>query len=157
MRDIFVTLVVFCALPMIFKRPYWGAVMWIWISVMNPHAQGWGFARTFPFAAIIAAVTIVSLVLYKGDKRLPMVPTIVVFIFFMFWMTLTSVFAIHPDEVYDQWSKVMKIFGMTLVVMMALKERKHIELAIWSIVIADTVTCLPVGGMPIRSPVWLPR
>ena len=125
MRDILVTLIVFGTLPLIYKRPYWGAVLWIWISVMNPHAQGWGFARTFPFAAIIAAVTIVSLVVQKEDKKLPMVPTIVVFITLLVWMSLTSLFAIHLDQVYEQWNKVVKIFGMTLVVMMLLKERKH--------------------------------
>jgi putative inorganic carbon (HCO3(-)) transporter len=151
MRDILVTLIVFGMLPMIYKRPYWGAVMWIWISVMNPHAQGWGFARTFPFAAIIAAVTIVSVFLQKEDKKLPMVPTIVVFIAFFCWMTLTSLFAIHPDQVYEQWNKVMKIFGMTLVVMMLLKERKHIELAIWSIVISIGYYGVKGGIFTIRS------
>jgi putative inorganic carbon (HCO3(-)) transporter len=151
MRDILVTLIVFGMLPMIYKRPYWGAVMWIWISVMNPHAQGWGFARTFPFAAIIAAVTIVSVFLQKEDKKLPMVPTIVVFIAFFCWMTLTSLFAIHTELVYDQWNKVFKIFGMTLVVMMLLKERKHIELAIWSIVISIGYYGVKGGIFTIRS------
>lgn len=151
MRDILVTLVVFGSLPMIFKRPYWGAVLWIWISVMNPHAQGWGFARTFPFAAIIAACTLVSLFLYKGEKRLPMMPPVVLFIFFMFWMTLTAIFAIHPDQVYMQWSKVMKIFGMTLVVLMLLKERKHIEYAIWSVVISIGYYGVKGGIFTIRS------
>lgn len=151
MRDIFVTVVVFGTLPWIFKRPYWGAVLWIWISVMNPHAQGWGFATTFPFAAIIAAITMVSLFIYKGDKTLPMVPTIIVFIGFFLWMTITSVFAIHPDLVFDQWNKVAKIFGMTLVVMMALKERKHIELMIWSIVISIGYYGIKGGIFTIRS------
>jgi putative inorganic carbon (HCO3(-)) transporter len=151
MRDILVTILVFGSLPLIFKKPYWGPVLWIWISVMNPHAQGWGFARTFPFAAIIAAVTLVSLVIYKGDKKLPMVPTTMVFIFFMFWMCLTSVFAIHPDLVYTQWNKVMKIFGMTLVVIMLMKERKHVELAIWSIVISLGYYGVKGGIFTIRS------
>lgn len=151
MRDIFVTIVVFGSLPFIFKRPYWGAVMWIWISVMNPHAQGWGFARTFPFAAIIAACTLVSIFLYKGAKRLTMTPPVVLFIFFAFWMTLTSIFAIHPDQVYPQWNKVMKIFGMTLVVLMLLKERKHIECAIWSIVISIGYYGVKGGIFTIRS------
>jgi putative inorganic carbon (HCO3(-)) transporter len=151
MRDILVTVIVFGMLPMIYKRPYWGAVMWIWISVMNPHAQGWGFARTFPFAAIIAAVTIVSVFLQKEDKKLPMVPTIVVFIAFFFWMTLTSLFAIHLDQVYDQWNKVLKIFGMTLIVMMLLKERKHIELAIWSIAVSIGYYGVKGGIFTIRS------
>jgi putative inorganic carbon (HCO3(-)) transporter len=151
MRDIFVTILVFASLPLIFKKPYWGPALWIWISVMNPHAQGWGFARSFPFAAIIAAVMLVSLLVYKGDKKLPMVPTTMVFIFFMFWMSLTSVFAIHPDLVYTQWNKVMKIFGMTLVIMMLMKERKHIEMAIWSIVISLGYYGVKGGIFTIRS------
>lgn len=151
MRDILVTLIVFGTLPLIYKRPYWGAVLWIWISVMNPHAQGWGFARTFPFAAIIAAVTILSIVVYKGDKKLPMVPTISVFIAFFVWMSLTSLFAIHTDLVYNQWNKVLKIFGMTLVVMMLLKERKHIELVVWSIVISIGYYGVKGGIFTIRS------
>jgi putative inorganic carbon (HCO3(-)) transporter len=151
MRDIFVTLVVFGSLPLIFKRPYWGAILWIWISVMNPHAQGWGFARTFPFAAIIAAVTIVGLLIYKGDKKLPMVPAIITFIVLLAWMSLTALFAIHPDQVFDQWFKVVKIFGMTLVVMMLLKERRHIELVIWSIVISIGYYGVKGGIFTIRS------
>ncbi|MES2758031.1 MAG: putative O-glycosylation ligase, exosortase A system-associated [Pseudomonadota bacterium] len=151
MRDIFVTILVFASLPLIFKKPYWGAVLWIWISVMNPHAQGWGFARSFPFAAIIAGVTIISVIIYKGDKKLPMVPTLIVFLTFMFWMCLTSVFAIHTDLVYGQWNKVMKIFGMTLIVIMLLKERKHIELAIWSIVISLGYYGVKGGVFTIRS------
>ena len=151
MRDILVTLIVFGTLPLIYKRPYWGAVLWIWISVMNPHAQGWGFARTFPFAAIIAVVTVLSLVVSKGDKKLPMVPAIVTFIVFLAWMSLTSVFAIHPDQVFDQWNKVAKIFGMTLVVMMLLKERKHVELVVWSIVISIGYYGVKGGIFTIRS------
>jgi putative inorganic carbon (HCO3(-)) transporter len=151
MRDIFVTIVVFLSLPLIFRKPYWGPAVWIWISVMNPHAQGWGFARTFPFAAIIAAVMLVSLLVYKGDKKLPMVPTTMVFIFFMFWMSLTSMFAIHPELVFNQWNKVMKIFGMTLVVIMLMKERKHIEMVIWSIVISLGYFGVKGGIFTIRS------
>jgi putative inorganic carbon (HCO3(-)) transporter len=151
MRDIFVTILVFCSLPLIFKRPYWGPAVWIWISVMNPHAQGWGFARSFPFAAIIAATMLLSMLVYKGDKKLPLVPVTAVFICFMLLMCLTSVFAIHPDLVYPQWNKVMKIFGMTLVVMMLMKERKHIEMAVWSIVISLGYYGVKGGIFTIKS------
>ncbi len=151
MRDILVTILVFGSLPLIWKKPYWGPALWIWISVMNPHAQGWGFARSFPFAAIIAATMLISLVVYKGDKKLPAVPITMVFMFFMLWMSLTSVFAIHPDLVYTQWIKVMKIFGMTLVVIMLMKERKHIEMAIWSIVISLGYYGVKGGIFTIKS------
>ena len=61
MRDILVTLIVFGALPWVLRSPVNGALMWVWISVMNPHTQGWGFATGFPFALVIAVVTLFSM------------------------------------------------------------------------------------------------
>lgn len=133
MRDILVTLIVFGLLPSIFKKPYMGALMWVWISVMNPHTQGWGFATTFPFAAIIAAATTISLLFTKEPKSLPLTPVIWTFIFFVVWMNVTTIFAIYPDDIYDQWNKVMKIMLMTLVTLMLIKTQKHIQSFIWVI------------------------
>ncbi|TFW30677.1 putative O-glycosylation ligase, exosortase A system-associated [Massilia horti] len=151
MRDILVTLIVFGSLPLIFKRPWFGMVMWIWISVMNPHSQGWGFARTYPFAAIIAATTMLAILFSKDKKRLPMNPVTVTFILFALWMGVTSLFAIHPDQIGEQWSKVYKIFGMTLVVLMLLTERKHIEWMIWTVVVSVGYYGVKGGLFTIRS------
>lgn len=136
MRDILVTLIVVGSLPYIFRVPYWGAIMWVWISVMNPHSQGWGFARTFPFAAIIAVVTMASLFMSKDQKRLPITPLVWTFISFTIWMAITSLFAIHSEVVSGQLIKVCKIMGMTLVVIMLLKQRRHVEMMIWTIVVS---------------------
>src|SRR4030095_12023940 len=42
-------------------------------------------------------------------------------------------------------------------IMLSWSNRRHVSTiippTIWSMVIADTTTCFPVGGMPIRSPV----
>jgi probable O-glycosylation ligase (exosortase A-associated) len=151
MRDVLVTLIVFGSLPYIFKKPWFGMVMWIWISVMNPHSQGWGFARTYPFAAIIAAVTVLSVVVSKERKKLPLTAVTVTFILFALWMSVTAIFAIHPDQVADQWIKVYKIFGMTLVVLMLLTERKHIEWMIWTVVVSIGYYGVKGGIFTIRS------
>jgi probable O-glycosylation ligase (exosortase A-associated) len=134
MRDILVTLIVFGMLPRIFKKPYVGALMWVWISVMNPHTQGWGFATSFPFAAIIAGVTLVSLLINKVPKNLPLTFVTGIFIVFVLWMNVTTVFAIYPDEVYEQWNKVMKIMLMTFVTLILIRTKEHVQLLIWVIV-----------------------
>lgn len=151
MRDILVTLIVFGALPLIFKRPWVGAVMWVWISVMNLHSQGWGFARTMPFAAIIAGVTLMSMVFSAEKYRLPRSPATTIFIVFALWMSVTSVFAIHPEQVGPQWLKVYKIFGMNLVVMMLIRTRQQIEALIWTIVVSIGFYGVKGGLFTIRS------
>jgi putative inorganic carbon (HCO3(-)) transporter len=151
MRDILVTLVVFGSLPFIFRKPWFGAIMWIWISVMNLHSQGWGFARTMPFAAIIAGVTVMSLLFSAQKHRLPNSPVTVVFVLFMAWMSVTSLFAIHPDQISAQWIKVYKIFGMNLVVMMLIVTRKQIEALIWTVVVSIGYYGVKGGLFTIRS------
>jgi probable O-glycosylation ligase (exosortase A-associated) len=136
MRDIFVTLIVFGSLPFIFRRPYFGALMWIWISVMNLHTQGWGFATTFPFAAIIAGVTLTSLFLTREPKNLPITSVTLILIAFILWMNVTTFFALYPDESFVQWNRVMKIMLMTLVVLMLIKTKQHVQLLIWVVVIS---------------------
>lgn len=151
MRDIFVCVVVFGSIPYMFKKPYFGIIMWVWISVMNLHTQGWGFARTFPFAAVIAVATLTSMLVSTEKKALPSSPVTVIFILFTLWMSVTSIFAIHPDQVSLQWIRVYKIMGMTLVTMMLIKDKDHIEQLIWTIVISLGFYGVKGGIFTIRS------
>lgn len=152
MRDLLVTLLVFGSLPFIFKRPPFGVVMWIWISVMNPHSQGWGFARSFPFAAVIAATIVGAMVLHKDKYRLPAHPVTWVFLIFMGWMSVTSLFSIHGVEVVtQQWIKVYKIFGMTAVVMMLVRTRQEIEWLVWTVVVSLGFYGVKGGIFTLRS------
>ncbi|SFW29811.1 putative O-glycosylation ligase, exosortase A system-associated [Nitrosovibrio sp. Nv17] len=151
MRDVFVTILVFGMLPYAFKRPYFGALMWVWISVMNPHTQGWGFATTFPFAAIIAGVTLLSMFLSREPKNLPLTPLTWLLILFVLWMNVTTVFAIYPDAVYDQWNKVMKIMLMNFIVLMLIKTKEQIQHLIWVIVVSLGYYGVKGGVFTIRS------
>lgn len=136
MRDILVTLIVFGSLPFILKRPYIGVLMWVWLSVMNPHTQGWGFATSFPFAAIVGGLTMVSLLFTREPKNLPLTPVTWVLIAFVFWMNVTTLFAFHPELVFDQWNKVMKIMLMIFVTLMLIKTKHHIQLLVMVVVVS---------------------
>jgi probable O-glycosylation ligase (exosortase A-associated) len=160
MRDIVITLIVFGSLPLIFKRPYIGVLMWVWISVMNPHRLSWGFAYSYPFAAIIAAVTLLALLFTKEPKKLPMTPVIVTLIAFTAWMNVSTLFALWPDESVVMLQRVMKTMLMTLVTAMLIKTRKQLDLLIWALVISlgyygvkgGLFTVLTGGGSTVWGP-----
>jgi len=128
MRDIVITLIIAGIIPFIFRRPYIGVLTWVWLGVMNPHTQAWGFAYDFPFSAIVGGVTLFSLVLSKGPKNLPLVPPVIALLAFVLWMNVTTFFAISPDIVYDQWNKVMKIMLMVFVTFMLIKTKQQVQL-----------------------------
>lgn len=129
MRDVIITLIVFGSLPFALKRPYIGVLMWVWISVMNPHRLSWGFAYSFPFAAIIAGVTLVGLFFTKDPKQLPNSPMVWTLVAFAAWMAIGEPFAIFPGT--DMLTRVLKIMLMTCVTMMLIKTKRQIHLLLW--------------------------
>lgn len=137
MRDIAVTALIFGLLPFVLKQPWIGVLLWLWVSIMNPQHFAFGFALTVPFAAIIAVVTLISIVTSKGKVRLPMNATTILLILFPIWMCVTFAFALeHQDEGFKRWEEVMKIFFFILVSASLITARKHVEWMIWVIVIS---------------------
>ncbi|MES2739993.1 MAG: putative O-glycosylation ligase, exosortase A system-associated [Pseudomonadota bacterium] len=151
MRDILITAIVFCSLPFILRSPVTGVLMWVWISVMNPHTQTWGFASRLPFAYLIAVVTLVSLVFSRQPKNLPITPISLTLIAFVLWMNVTTPFAIVPDATWIQWGKVMKIMLMTFITMMVIRERRDILRLIWVLVISLGYYGVKGGIFTVRS------
>lgn len=136
MTDILISAIILCSIPFILRRPYFGIVMWIWISVMNPHTLGWGFTRTFPFAAIIAVTTLFSMLLSRDSKSIPWTPVTVVLVVFVAWMCGSTLFSYFPDESMVQWNKVMKIMLMTMVVFILVRTRQQIQGLVWVLVLS---------------------
>jgi probable O-glycosylation ligase (exosortase A-associated) len=151
MRDIIVTLLVFGSLPFIFKRPFYGAVLWIWISVMNPHTQSWGFAQSMPFAAIIAGTTVLAMMARPKDLYFPNTALTWLLLAFSAWMCLSTLFAIGPEDPLPALNKVLKILGMTVVVALLVRTRKDIEMLVWVIVVSLGFYGAKGGLFTIRS------
>ena len=131
MRDLLITAIVLAALVYAFRRPWAGVILWTWLSIMNPHRLAFGFAYDAPFAAMAAGVTLMALLLTKDPVKLPSSGPVRFLILFIIWMTITTAFAYHPGESFDQLTKVFKIQLMTLVALAVLHEKKHILMFVW--------------------------
>ena len=161
MRDIVITLIVFGSIPLILKRPYIGTLLWVWISVMNPHRLSWGFAYSFPFAAIIACVTLLALVITQDPKKLPSSGVINVLMLFSIWISISTIFSFFPDASVTMWQRVIKILLMTFVTAMLLKTKEQVQLFIWTLVcslgfygVKGGIFTVATGG---SSRVWGPE
>ena len=151
MRDLAIILIVFGMLPFVFKRPWLGIMMWAWISVMNPHRLSWGFAYDFPFALIIAVVTIISLFFKKERLSFPWSAAPVLLLLFVLWMNVTTLFAMVPAEAYEQWDKVMKIMLMTFITLLAIDEKRHIDWLIWVLALSLAFYGIKGGIFTLRG------
>lgn len=161
MRDIVITLIVLGSLPLTLKRPWIGIIMWIWISVMNPHRLSWGFAYSQPFAAVIAATTLLGLALTKQPKQLPRSPIIGTLIAFGCWMVVTTIFAIYPDLSTELLGRIWKTVVMTIAMMMLIKNRHQIHMVVWALAVSLGYYGFKGGIFTIKSggsdTVWGPE
>jgi putative inorganic carbon (HCO3(-)) transporter len=160
MRDIAISLVIFGSLPFIAFRPWIGVLVFAWLSLMTPHRFAFGFAYDFPFAAIVAAVTLLGLVFTKDEVRFE--PNAVVFLLILLpaWTCVTYLFALEPVPATDRLIEVLKVFLFVLVSAMVLRTRKQIDWMIWVIVISvgffgakgGAFTLLTGGGHRVYGP-----
>ena len=95
MRDLALTAFVFGMLPVALRHTWVGCLLYMWISIMNPHRLTWGFAYDFPFAMIVGIVVLLSLVLSVDRKRFPVNSLTIVLLCLAAWMNVTQVFALE--------------------------------------------------------------
>src|SRR6185369_16709033 len=160
MRDIAISLVLFGSLPFILFRPWIGVLVFAWLSLMTPHRFAFGFAYDFPFAAIVAAATLLGLVFTKDEVRFEPNAVILFLILLPAWTCVTYLFAFEPGPATGRLIEVLKVFLFVLVTAMVLRTRKHVDWMIWVIVISvgffgakgGAFTLLTGGGHRVYGP-----
>jgi putative inorganic carbon (HCO3(-)) transporter len=135
-RDLIIFAIIFGSIPFIFKRPALGVMLFTWISLMNPHRLAYGPAFSFPFAAVLAVVTLAALVLTKQPKSFPRTPVTIILLVFCTWMTFTSFFALEPDLVWREWNRVIKTLFMVFVSVMVLNTERDIKQYAWVVALS---------------------
>lgn len=160
LRDIAVTLAVFVTLPFILRQPHVGVLVWSWLSYMNPHRLGWGFAYNFPFAQLVAITLLISLFFSKEPKRIPITPLTVLWMLYLLWMCITTFFALYPADAYVQLDKVLKIQLVTFLTLMIMHSKERMILLVWVITLSigyfgikgGLFTLLTGGGHRVYGP-----
>ncbi len=148
MRDLLITVVVVATIPFILRTPRLGAYVWAWLSMMNPHRAAFGFARTFPFAYIVALATLTSFLFSKDRRPFPLNSITVTQLLFLFWMTVTCFFALNsPHIVLDRWIFVAKIQLMLLITLMLIRGREQIVQLVW-------VITASIGFFGVKGGIW---
>src|SRR5690606_26838663 len=90
MRDVLIFGIVFGLVPWMIKRPAIGALVFMWVSLMNPHRLTYGPAYDFPFAMMVGVITMVSVLFSREPRSYPVTPVTVLLVVFMIWVTITT-------------------------------------------------------------------
>ena len=132
MRDFAIAFLLIAGLGATVWKPWIGAILWVVVSVLNPHLLGYKIA-TLPVAAAVAGVTVMSALLRRASFSIPLKAPIVWLVIFTVWMCITYVASSSMEMNYEMWIKVMKINFMFFVVYGLLNSRKHLDYMVWAI------------------------
>lgn len=126
------------------RRPYWGALLWVWIGLMNPHRLAFGFAHDLPFAMASVLIVALSMLMHTNEVRRPPVAVAGPLMIFIVWMAVTSAAAIVPSASWAKYQEVLKVLGMTLVVASLVHTRGQIIGLVW--VVAGSIAFYGAKG-----------
>jgi probable O-glycosylation ligase (exosortase A-associated) len=106
------------------------------LSLSNPYAYAFGFARDFQFVMIVGVTTLIGMLFHWKEVRLPINSITILLMLLPFWMTVTLFFALEPSDAYEKWQVVMKGFFFTLVAASLVHSRKQLLAFLWVIVLS---------------------
>jgi len=126
LRDIVLLAAVYGSIPFIIRKPFFGVLVWYWLSLMNPHRISWVLTNQ-PFAQLIALTVLASLFINRAlPKQFPVTPIAVALGLFWVWMLITTIFSLYPVLAWWQWDKIWKIMLTTFVAIALMNSKARI-------------------------------
>jgi len=136
MRDIILTLFTLCGLIATLRAPYVGLMLWVLFSIMNPHQEAYGFARSVPWNLIIAIVTTGAWMASAERKLPPRGATTALVFALLAWTTFNTLFAFDPSYSWTYWNRAWKIVAMGIVAGTLTTSRVRFQALMWVVALS---------------------
>lgn len=134
MRSIILLVVMIASIPICFVSPYFGVMMWYWVSYFNPHRFTYGFTYGLPVAFLVAVPTLLGLIFTKKSLRSLLTAESVLLLALWIWYTVTylhaesvPLFAGHMQDAQYEVSHISKILLMTFVMILVINTKERLR------------------------------
>jgi len=137
-RDLFVALFVILSLPVCFRRPFIGLLVFTVLAYMRLQDLTWGFARYQRWSYFVAIVTIAGFVLAKGERRF-MLPDL------RCWLMVALVALVGASIVMSRYFvprdaesfvEFCKIVGVALFTTGVVRNRDYLRILLWVVALS---------------------
>lgn len=88
MRELILIVYLAVAIVATLKKPLWGALVWIFVSISSIHQLGYATA-TLPVAIVIGVCLLVSILAHRSKFRFSWTNPLVCLALFTLWMKVT--------------------------------------------------------------------
>jgi probable O-glycosylation ligase (exosortase A-associated) len=148
MRDIVVSLLILGLLPICYRRPFVGLLVFSWLAYMRVQDLTWGFARTIRWSFFVAIVTFAGFIGHRRDRwfspdlRCWMMVALIVL------LGVGIVFSERPDAYQiTRYTEFIKIVAIALFTTAVVRTREHLRVLVW-------VIALSLGFYGVKSGIW---
>lgn len=151
MRDLILLAALLGVFPLILRAPAIGVLTWIWVALMSPQREVYGFLSNFELNFYIAALTAIAWIISKERKIAPMNMVTVVVIVFGIWVSITTYNALNREFSYPLWDRTMKTFILALAVMTIANNKARIQAVVWVTVLSLAFFGVKGGGFVLLT------
>jgi probable O-glycosylation ligase (exosortase A-associated) len=134
MRDLLLLVIILGSVPISLFEPFYGVLVWIWISYFNPHRFTFSYMYEFPVAAVIAVPTLLGILFTRKINRNPMVRETALLGMLWIWFVITylnatriPLFQGHILDAKSELIRVSKILLMTVVMILLVNTRERLK------------------------------
>jgi len=150
-RDLVLLAALIGVFPLILRAPAIGILTWIWITLMSPQREVYGFLSDFQLNFYFAALTAIAWIFSKEKKIAPMNAVTAVLVIFAVWVSITTYYALHYNFSYVLWDRTMKTFILTLAVMTIANTKGRIQAVVWITVMSLAYFGIKGGGFTLLT------
>jgi probable O-glycosylation ligase (exosortase A-associated) len=150
-RDIVLLAALLGVAPLIVRAPIVGLLAWIWITLLNPQREVYGFLSGFGLNLYIAVLTVLAWAASKERKAAP--PNVVTFglIIFAAWTTVTTITAFDRSVSLEIWELTLKSILLALAVATLANTKARLHAVVWMIVVSIGYHAVKGGGFVLLT------
>lgn len=136
---------------MVLRAPVIGLLAWLWIALMNPNREVYGFLYGAPLNLYLALLTAVAWAMSRDRKVISPNPFTIFLLLFLAWATLATVFALDREHAAPIWERTAKTFILAVAVTMLGDSRVRLQAIIWAVAISLGYYAVKGGGFTLLS------
>jgi probable O-glycosylation ligase (exosortase A-associated) len=150
-RDIVLLFALLAISPVILRAPQTGILAWIWVSLLNPQQEVYGFLSSFQLNFYIVLLTATGWAVSKEKKTVPANMVTGFLILFGLWTCVTTHFALQPDFSAVIQSRTLKTIALALAIIALTNNKARVQTVIWAVVLSLGYYAVKGGGFVLLT------
>ncbi len=152
MRDVIFTLMILGVIPVAYKRPFIGLLVFSWLAYMRPQDLCWGFARYQRWSMLIALVMFAGWVINVPGRLFPSDPRnwAMIALAILIGLGLADAQAVQKYEI-NRYIEFVKVVVIALFTTSIIRHKGHLRMMVWVIALSFGFYGVKVGLSGVLS------